>query len=72
MIFMICLFINHSIYINIMAVNLHQPSVYALFEAMPIPLLTLGVSGLVTYANSAAKQHPGRPVESMSGKPVIK
>ncbi len=55
-----------------MAVNLHQPSVYALFEAMPVPLLTLGVSGLVTYANNAAKQHPGRPVESMSGKPVIK
>ena len=55
-----------------MAVQLHQPSVYALFEAMPVPLLTLGVSGLVTYANNAAKQHPGRPVESMSGKPVIK
>lgn len=55
-----------------MAVNFHQPSVYALFEAMPVPLLTFAVSGLVTYANSAAKQHPGRPVETMSGNPTIK
>jgi two-component sensor histidine kinase len=55
-----------------MAVNFHQPSVYALFDAMPVPLLTFAVSGLVTYANPAAKQHPGRPVETMSGNPVIK
>jgi two-component sensor histidine kinase len=55
-----------------MAVNFHQPSVYALFEAMPAPLLTFAVSGLVTYANSAAKQHPGRPVDTMSGNPIIK
>lgn len=55
-----------------MAVNFHQPSVYALFDAMPAPLLTFAVSGLVTYANPAAKQHPGQPVESLSGNPVIK
>lgn len=55
-----------------MGANFHQASVYALFEAMPAPLLTFAVSGLVTYANSAAKQHPGRPQESMSGQPVIK
>lgn len=56
----------------IMAVNFHQPSVYALFDAMPAPLLTFAVSGLVTYANPAAKQHPGRPVDTMSGNPIIK
>ena len=55
-----------------MAVNFHQPSVYALFDAMPAPLLTFAVSGLVTYANPAAKQHPGRPVDAMSGNPIIK
>ncbi len=55
-----------------MAVNFHQPSVYALFDAMPAPLLTFAVSGLVTYANAAAKQHPGRPVETMSGNTTIK
>lgn len=55
-----------------MAINLHQPSVYALFDGMPAPLLTFGVSGAVTYANTAAKQHPGRPMEAMNGKPVIK
>ena len=55
-----------------MAVTFHQPSVYALFDAIPAPLLTFSVSGLVTYANPWAKQHPGRPVESMSGNPVIK
>lgn len=55
-----------------MAVNFHQLSVYALFDAMPAPLLTFAVSGLVTYANPCAKQHPGRPVDTMSGNPVIK
>lgn len=55
-----------------MAVNLHQPSVYALFEASASPLLTFGVSGSVTYANQAAKQHPGRPVEAMGGNAIIK
>lgn len=55
-----------------MAAQFHQASVYALFDAMPIPLLTFAVSGAVTYANSAAKHHPGRPVESMSGQAVIK
>jgi signal transduction histidine kinase len=55
-----------------MAVNFHQPSVYALFDAMPAPLLTFAVSGLVTYANVAAKQHPGRPVETMGGNQTIK
>lgn len=55
-----------------MGVNLHQPSVYALFEAIPTPLLTFAVSGLVTYANAAAKRHPSKLVESMSGNPNIK
>jgi hypothetical protein len=55
-----------------MAVNYHQPSVNALFDAMPLPLLTFDVNGLVTYANRAAKLHPGHPVEAMSGKDVIK
>lgn len=55
-----------------MAVNFHQPSVYALFDAMPASLLTFAVSGLVTYANAAAKQHPGRPVETMGGNQTIK
>lgn len=55
-----------------MAVNFHQPSVYALLDVMSTPLLTFGVSGLVTYANSAAKQHPGRPVDKMNGNPAIK
>lgn len=55
-----------------MAVNYHQPSVIALFDAMPVAMLTFGVSGKVTFANIAAKQHPGRPMESMDDKPVIK
>lgn len=55
-----------------MAVNLHQPSVYALFDACAAPLLTFGVSGAVTYANPAARQHPGRPVESMGGDATVK
>jgi len=55
-----------------MTAQLHQASVYALFDAMPVPLLTFAVSGVVTYANSAAKNHPGRPVESMSGQAAIK
>jgi signal transduction histidine kinase len=55
-----------------MATNYHQPSVNALLDTMPLPVLTFGVNGLLTYANSAAKIHPGRPVDAMSGKPVIK
>ncbi len=55
-----------------MTVNFHPPSVYALFDAMSVPLLTFAVSGLVTYANPAARRHPGRPVEAMSGNPTIK
>ena len=55
-----------------MAVNLHQPSVYALFDACASPLLTFGVSGAVTFANQAARQHPGRPVEAMGGNDVVK
>ncbi|MBT0569014.1 hypothetical protein KIK84_01620 [Curvibacter sp. CHRR-16] len=55
-----------------MPVNYHQPSVTALFDAMPAPLLTFGVTGLVTSANKAARNHPGRPVEAMSGVPIIK
>lgn len=55
-----------------MPVNFHQGSVFALFDAMPVPLLTFAVSGQVTYANSAAKQHPGRPVDTLGGQAVIK
>lgn len=55
-----------------MAINYHQPSVIGLFDAMPVSLLTFGVSGKVTFANRAAKLHPGQPVESMDGKPEIK
>jgi signal transduction histidine kinase len=55
-----------------MAINYHQPSVNALLDAMPLPVLTFGVNGAVTYANKAAKLHPGHPVEAMGGKPVIK
>ena len=55
-----------------MAINYHQPSVNALFDAMPWPILTFGVNGLISYSNQAAKVHPGKPVEAMSGKPVIK
>jgi signal transduction histidine kinase len=55
-----------------MAINFHQPSVHALFNAMPLPLLTFGVDGMLTFANSAAKIHPGKPIDAMSGKPVIK
>jgi len=55
-----------------MAINYHQPSVNALLDVMPLPMLTFGVNGSVTYANKAAKSHPGRPVEAMGGKPVIK
>lgn len=55
-----------------MAVNFHQPSVNALWDMMPVPILTFGVNGAVTFANKAAKQHPGRPVEAMGGKEVIK
>jgi nitrogen-specific signal transduction histidine kinase len=57
---------------NAMAANFHQPSVHALLDAMSEPLLTFGVSGLVTFANRAAQAHPGHPVESMSGSPTIK
>lgn len=55
-----------------MAINYHQPSVNALLDAMPLPVLTFGANGAVTYANKAAKLHPGHPVEAMSGKHVIK
>ncbi|MDP1998314.1 MAG: hypothetical protein Q8K22_01800 [Rhodoferax sp.] len=55
-----------------MAINYHQPSVIGLFDAMPVPLLTFGVSGKVTFANRAARLHPGQPVESMDEKPDIK
>ena len=55
-----------------MAVNYHQPSVVALFDAMPVPLLTFGVSGRVTYANPAAKLHPGKLVESLDSRSDVK
>ena len=55
-----------------MATNYHKPSIIGLFEAMPVSLLTFGVSGKVTFANRAARLHPGQPVESMDGKPEIK
>lgn len=55
-----------------MAVNYHQPSVIALFDAMPVPMLTFGVSGKVTFANAAAKGHPGQILAAMDDKPAIK
>jgi hypothetical protein len=55
-----------------MAVNFHQPSVYALFDAMPVVVMTFSVSGVVTYANAAAKRHPGNPLDVMGGAPTIK
>jgi hypothetical protein len=55
-----------------MAVNFHQPSVNALFDAMPLPLITFGVNGMATYANAAARTHPDKPLEAMSGKVIIK
>ena len=55
-----------------MAVNYHQPSVNALFDAMPLPMITFGVNGTATYANPAARTHPDKPLEAMSGKVIIK
>ena len=55
-----------------MATNFHQPSVHALFDAMPTALITFGVNGVATYANRAARLHPDKPVEAMSGRIVIK
>jgi hypothetical protein len=55
-----------------MAVTFHQPSVYALFDAVPVPLMTFSVTGMVTYANFAAKRHPGHPVDAMSGNATVK
>ncbi|MDH4449461.1 MAG: HAMP domain-containing sensor histidine kinase [Rhodoferax sp.] len=55
-----------------MATNFHQPSVQALFDAMPLALITFGVNGLATFANRAARIHTGKPVEAMSGRIVIK
>lgn len=55
-----------------MAVNFHQPSVNALFDAMPMPMITFGVNGMATYANPAARNHPDKPLEAMSGKIIIK
>jgi signal transduction histidine kinase len=55
-----------------MSVNYHQPSVNALFDTMSAAMLTFDASGTVTFANRAAKSHPGRPAESMAGKQVIR
>lgn len=55
-----------------MATNFHQPSVLALYDAMPVPMITFGVNGVATFANRAARIHPDKPVEAMSGKIVIK
>ncbi|WP_210546491.1 sensor histidine kinase KdpD [Rhodoferax sp. PAMC 29310] len=49
----------------------HQPSVDALFDAVPWPVITLALNGKVTYANVAARQHPGNPVQEMNGRPSI-
>jgi len=46
--------------------------VNALFDAMPLPMITFGVNGVATFANRAARLHPGKPVEAMSGRIVIK
>lgn len=52
--------------------HLHLSSVNALFDASPLPLLLFGVSGQVNFANRAAQAHPGKPVQAMGGKDVIK
>jgi signal transduction histidine kinase len=49
----------------------HQPSVDAILDVMPWPMITLSLAGTVTYANTAARQHPGDPVREMNGKPSI-
>lgn len=55
-----------------MAAPLHVSSVYGLYEALDTPLITFAVSGDVTYANQAARHHPGHPVQAMTGQAVIK
>lgn len=52
--------------------NFNIPSVNALFDTSPLPLLCFGVSGMVNFANRAAQHHPGKPVEAMNGQDVIK
>lgn len=52
--------------------NLNISSVNALFDASPLPLLLFGVSGQVNFANRAAHEHAGKPVEAMNGQEVIK
>lgn len=55
-----------------MAVNFHQPSVHALWDVMPLPMLTFSIKGELTFANQAAKKHAGRPSDAMDRNPVIK
>jgi len=55
-----------------MAAPLHYSSVYGLYEALEVPLMTFAVNGEVTYANRAARQHPGQPVQVLAGQAVIK
>lgn len=55
-----------------MPANYHEPSVNALFDVMPLPVLTFSTNGQVSYANKAAKLHPGKPVEVMGGSQVIR
>jgi signal transduction histidine kinase len=49
----------------------YQPSVDALLDAMPWPMITLSLAEIVTYANTAARKHPGNPVQEMNGRPSI-
>ena len=52
--------------------NYHQPAVRALLDALPVPVITFDVGGRVTFANRAAKSHPGQPAEVINGLPVIR
>ena len=55
-----------------MATTFTPTAVHALLDAVPIPVLTLAPDGAITFANRAAKSHPGRPIDALNGKPVIK
>lgn len=49
-----------------------QTQVHALLDVLPLPIMTFEATGKLTFSNKAAKQHLENPVESLSGKPVIK
>jgi hypothetical protein len=55
-----------------MATALNANSVMALLNMMQTPLLTFAVTGHVAFSNEAAKNHTGKPVETLNEHPVIK